>query len=70
MVVSLLLEGDETDLFDGYLYELTQECFDQTWQWTPEGANRIAYASPFTDFRVRKSMRLMSERLGEDLELG
>ena len=69
MVVSLLLEGDETDLFDGYLYELTQECFDQTWQWTPEGANRIAYASPFTDFRVRKSMRLMSERLGEDLEL-
>jgi transcriptional regulator GlxA family with amidase domain len=69
MVVSLLLEGDETDLFDGYLYELTQECFDQTWQWTPEGANRIAYVSPFTDFRVRKSMRLMSERLGEDLEL-
>ncbi|MGI9417573.1 MAG: helix-turn-helix domain-containing protein [Geminicoccaceae bacterium] len=69
MVVSLLLESDETDLFDGYLYELTQECFDQTWQWTPEGANRIAYASPFTDFRVRKSMRLMSERLGEDLEL-
>ena len=69
MVVSLLLEGDETDLFDGYLYELTQECFDQSWQWTPDGATKIAYVSPFTDFRVRKSMRLMSERLGEDLEL-
>lgn len=69
MVVSLLLEGDETDLFDGYLYELTQECFDQSWQWTPEAGTKIAQLSPFTDFRVRKSMRLMSERLGEELEL-
>lgn len=69
LVVSLLLEGDETDLFDGYLYELTQECFDQSWQWTPDGAPQVDCASPFTDFRVRKSMRLMSEKLGEEFEL-
>lgn len=69
MVTSLLLEGEETDLFDGYLYELTQKCFDQSWQWTPDGTINQSYVLPFTDFRVRKSMRLMSERLGEDLEL-
>lgn len=69
MVTSLLLEGEETDLFDGYLYELTQKCFDQSWQWTPDGAINPSYILPFTDFRVRKSMRLMSERLGDDLEL-
>ncbi|NJO38037.1 MAG: AraC family transcriptional regulator [Rhizobiales bacterium] len=69
MVVSLLLEGEETGLFDGYLYELTRECFDQSWQWTPDGAPRVDCASPFTDFRVRKSMRLMSEKLGETFEL-
>lgn len=69
MVVSLLLEGEETDLFEGYLYQLTQECFDQSWQWTPDGAPRVHCASPFTDFRVRKSMRLMSEKLGEEFEL-
>ncbi|MEM8948386.1 MAG: AraC family transcriptional regulator [Pseudomonadota bacterium] len=69
MVVSLLLENEETSLFDGYLYELTQECFNQSWQWTPDGAPRVDCASPFTDFRVRKSMRLMSEKLGEELEL-
>ncbi|MEM7044159.1 MAG: AraC family transcriptional regulator [Pseudomonadota bacterium] len=69
MVVSLLLEGEESSLFDGYLYELTRECFDQSWQWTPDGAPRVDCASPFTDFRVRKSMRLMSEKLGEELEL-
>jgi len=69
MVVSLLLESEATDLFDGYLYELTQKCFDQSWQWTPDGATNIPYVMPFADFRIRKSMRLMSERLGEDLEL-
>ena len=69
MVVSLLLEGEATDLFDGYLYELTQKCFDQSWQWTPDKQNNMTYVLPFTDFRVRKSMRLMSERLGDDLEL-
>jgi AraC-like DNA-binding protein len=69
MVVSLLLEGDESDLFDGYLFELTQECFDQSWQWTPDGAPRVHCASPFTDFRVRKSMRLLSEKLGHEFEL-
>ncbi|MGI9434730.1 MAG: helix-turn-helix transcriptional regulator, partial [Geminicoccaceae bacterium] len=69
MVVSLLLEGEETGLFDGYLYELTRECFDQSWQWTPNGAPRVDCASPFTDFRVRNSMKLMSEKLGEEFEL-
>ncbi|MGI9506024.1 MAG: helix-turn-helix domain-containing protein [Geminicoccaceae bacterium] len=69
VIVSLLLEGEESSLFDGYLYELTRECFDQSWQWTPGGAPRLDCASPFTDFRVRKSMRLMSEKLGEEFEL-
>lgn len=69
MVVSLLLEGDESGLFDGYLFELTQECFDQSWQWTPDGAPPVHCISPFTDFRVRKSMRLLSEKLGQEFEL-
>jgi AraC-like DNA-binding protein len=69
VIVSLLLEGEESTLFDGYLYELTRECFDQSWQWTPSGAPRVDCASPFTDFRVRKSMKLMSEKLGEEFEL-
>jgi hypothetical protein len=69
MIVSLLLEGEESDLFDGYLYELTQESFDQSWQWMPDGTAQLPCQSRFTDFRVRKSMRLMSEKLGETFEL-
>ena len=32
-VANLLLDSYADDRFDGYLYELTQECFDQSWQW-------------------------------------
>jgi len=69
MVMSLLLQGEASDFFDGYLYELTQKCYDQSWQWTPDVALGVNEVMPFTDFRVRKSMNLMSERLGDDLEL-
>lgn len=69
MIVSLLLDGDASDLFDGYLYELTQECFDQSWQWTPDGTYRLEPTFTFTDFRVRKSMHLLAEKLGEEFAL-
>jgi AraC-like DNA-binding protein len=67
-VVALLLEGGAADMFDGDLYELTQECFDQSWQWTP-ACRPFDRAAAFSDFRVRKSIRLMVERLGGGIEL-
>ena len=67
-VVALLLEGGGADMFDGDLYELTQECFDQSWQWTPACRPSDGSAG-FNDFRVRKSIRLMAERLGGGIEL-
>lgn len=68
-VVALLLDGAELDLFDGYLYELTQECFDQSWQWTASGGPFGDTLVGFNDYRVRKSIRLMAERLGSEIEL-
>jgi AraC-like DNA-binding protein len=67
-VVALLLECGATDMFDGDLYELTQECFDQSWQWTP-ACQPFDGSAAFNDFRVRKSIRLMAERLGGGIEL-
>lgn len=69
-VVALLLGGGALDLFDGYLYELTQECFEQSWQWTPSAAPSAGDTVPINDFRVRKSIRLMSETLGGEISLG
>lgn len=68
-ISGLLLEGETTDLFDGYLYELTQECFDQSWQWSETADPLLMQTSSFSDFRVRKSIKLMREQLGNDFLL-
>jgi AraC-like DNA-binding protein len=66
-VVTMLAEGAASDIFDGLLFELTHECFDQTWRTHPAGMP--VRARRFTDYRVRKSARLMSERLGSEIDL-
>ena len=69
LVTTLLLEDEQGDLFDGYLYELTRECFDQTWQWTL-GETSVGEGWPRVgDYRIRNSIRLMKERIGEELAL-
>jgi len=69
MVTSLLLEDTPPGVFDGYLYELTHECFDQTWQWMPQGCALQVPTPCCRDFRVRKSMKLMSQKLGAEIVL-
>jgi AraC-like DNA-binding protein len=68
-VSSHMLEEAESSFISGYLYELTQECFDQTWQWVPEGALFTRCASSVADFRVRNSIRLMQQRVSDDVVL-
>jgi AraC-like DNA-binding protein len=70
-VTRLLLEGvdplgaADCDLFDGYLYELTQESFDQSWQWTGDEGMVGLPAHAVRDFRIRNSIKLMKSRLGD-----
>ena len=67
-VTTLLLMGEETDIFDGYLYELTQECYDQSWKLSNSDCNPYSFAS-ITDFRVRRSIKLMKEWLCQPTRL-
>ncbi len=68
-VASMLLANETSDMFDGYLFELTRECFEQSWQWQPE-QSVLHYSAPtFTDFRVRKSIQIMTDNLGSEIEL-
>lgn len=67
-ITALLVECEPSDLFEGYLYELTRACFDQSWQWRP-GATRAVAVSAVSDFRVRRSIRLMQQCFSERLEL-
>jgi AraC-like DNA-binding protein len=66
LVSSLLLQNTHEPMFLGYLHELTHECFDQSWQWFPEGALAAHSRATVRDFRVRNSLRLMRERISEE----
>lgn len=61
-VVMLLLEDEAADLLEGYLFELSRESFDRSWQWIPPGEAGLRI-SCVRDFRVRNSMRLMRRHL-------
>ena len=69
LVTSLLMEHDYNDLFDGYLFELVRECFDQSWQWCEGDSDMRGSWTTIRDFRIRKSIRLMKERIADELAL-
>jgi AraC-like DNA-binding protein len=68
-VVALLEDFDTSANFNGTLFELANACFEQSWRlaggWHRCGGPTIS----FVDYRVRKSIVLMSEQLGSDIEL-
>ncbi|MEM1049527.1 MAG: AraC family transcriptional regulator [Pseudomonadota bacterium] len=69
LVTSLLLDDDNSDLFGGYLFELTRTCFEQTWQWVDTQNGPQSDWSRVRDYRIRNSIRLMKERIGDELAL-
>ena len=68
-IASGMLEDADDTYIAGYLCELTQAAFDQSWQWVEEGATFAACAPPVRDFRVRNSVRLMQTRVNERIAL-
>ncbi len=64
LVSSMLAEDSRSDMFDGYLYELTRSSFEQSWQWTSADAEPQWEWQGVGDYRIRKSMRQMRDRLG------
>lgn len=66
IVTNLLLDARGTAMFDGYLYELIRESFEQSWDAAPA---TLAGGRGINDFRVRKSIRLMSDNPTADLRL-
>jgi len=55
--------------FEDRLGALTQAAFDQTWQWTSAADRPAAHCSGLRDYRVRRAISLLSERLGEPVDL-
>ena len=59
----------EDPLLEDRIATLSQGAFDQSWQWTARGLGFTGPALPARDFRIRKAVRLLQDRLGETLEL-
>ena len=67
-VTGLLLERRAIERLDRSLYELTDSCFAESWRGLDAGPCARSAAAP-NDFRVRKSIQLLSERLGSEIRL-
>jgi len=65
----LAVHGGGDGSFEDRLSALTQAAFDQTWQWTSAGDRPAAPCSVLRDFRLRRAINLLSERLGEPVDL-
>ena len=65
-----MLDADREDLiFEDRLCALTQCAFDQSWQWTPRGAQFTGPELPRRDFRIRKALKYLQDRVGDAVEL-
>lgn len=65
-----MLDPDREDLLiEDRLCALTQAAFDQSWQWTSAGSSFTGPELPRRDYRIRKAMKILQERVGEAIEL-
>ncbi|MEM7177094.1 MAG: AraC family transcriptional regulator [Pseudomonadota bacterium] len=65
-LTNLLLDEQPSDRFDGFLFETTRACFDQSWQGINERCGFKNIRHRFNDFRVRRSLRVMQEKYTEE----
>jgi len=63
-----LLEDQEHDGFDALLFALTLQSFEQSWNAAP-AKSRDTACTRFNDFRVRRALRLLQDRMGEDVDM-
>lgn len=68
-LTTLLLEDEASDLFDGFLYQTTRHCFEQSWEGKGHSGVMENARAKYVDFRVRRSLRLMKERFNEEVEI-
>lgn len=66
---AMLDEDGEDVMLEDRLCDLTQLAFDQSWQWTPRGADFTGPDLPRRDFRIRKALKYLQDSVGEAVEL-
>ncbi len=68
-LTSLLLDNETSEFFDGFLFEITRQCYEQSWISETNETGRPNQQYKPIDFRVRRSLRLMQESFKGDMEV-
>ena len=68
-LTTILLDDQPSDRFDGFLFETTRQCFDQSWKAVKSEPLLRNVQLKFNDYRVRRSLRLMQDRLAEETSM-
>ena len=68
-LTSLLLDHQASNRFDGFLFETTQLCFDESWSGLDTRSYLMSRNVRFNDYRVRRSLRMMQQSFTEDFEI-
>lgn len=61
-------ERDDPSMEDR-LHTLTHAAFDQSWQWTGQSNSMFSNARTGRDYRIRKALRLLEEKVGDITDL-
>lgn len=67
---ALLLDDRPSELFDGFLFKITRQCFDQSWEGSSTGPIFHNVRRKFNDYRVRRTLRLMQDTLADEMSMG
>jgi len=67
--ISLLLNGHNADNIDALLFSLSTLCYEQTWQSVNSPGLLQNKCSKFSDYRIRRSLRMMQNCISAEVEM-
>ena len=68
-LTTLLMDEESSDQFDRYLYEAASRCYDQSWNGTINGSALTLAKGKFSDFRVRRSLKIMRDNFTDEVDI-
>lgn len=64
------LMGEETsEEFDSHLFEMARQCYKHSWSGNETHATNGLAREKFSDYRVRRSLKLMRENFADEVEI-
>lgn len=64
-----MLNEESGNLFNGYLFETTSQCYKQSWDGRRRSSILQDMRSKFSDYRVRRSLQLMQDNFTSHIEM-